>query len=125
VRIAGGLPQKTGILVCKRHWKRYWRRRQRAIQWGSAPKASAARYRSLGSLPQLRAALTAAGHPASHFTVAKLLRQAGYSPKANLRRAEARHCAMPRDAQFRHSAEQREQFQTTGDPVISVDTKKN
>jgi hypothetical protein len=76
------------------------------------------------SLRQLSAALTAAGHPASHFTVAKLLRQAGYSPKANMRRTEARNCSMPRDEQFRHITEQRERFETAGDPVISVDTKK-
>jgi hypothetical protein len=56
--------------------------------------------------------------------VARLLRQLGYSPKANARRTEARSAPPDRDAQFRHIAEQRAQFAAAGEPIISVDTKK-
>ena len=76
------------------------------------------------SLRHLSAALGAAGHPASRPTVARLLRQLGYSPKVNARRAEARGSPPEREAQFRHIAEQREQFQAAGEPIISVDSKK-
>ena len=76
------------------------------------------------SLRQLSTALSAAGHPASRPTVARLLRQLGYSPKVNARRTEARSSPAERDAQFRHITKQRAQFQATGQPIISVDTKK-
>ena len=76
------------------------------------------------SLRHLSAALSAAGHPASRPTVARLLRQLGYSPKVNARRTEARSSPPERDAQFRHIAEQRAQFQAAGEPIISVDSKK-
>jgi hypothetical protein len=76
------------------------------------------------SLRHLSAALNAAGHPASRPTVERLLRQLGYSPKANARHTEARSSPPERDAQFRHIAEQRAQFQAAGEPIISVDTKK-
>ena len=76
------------------------------------------------SLHHLSTALDAAGHPASRPTVARLLRQLGYSPKINARRTEARSSPPERDAQFRHIAEQRAQFEAAGAPVISVDTKK-
>jgi hypothetical protein len=76
------------------------------------------------SLRHLSAALSAAGHPASRPTVARLLRQLGYSPKLNARRTEARGSPPEREAQFRHIAEQREQFQAAGEPIISVDSKK-
>jgi hypothetical protein len=76
------------------------------------------------SLRHLSAALRAAGHPASRPTVARLLRQLGCSPKVNARHAEARASPPDRDAQFQHIAEQREQFQAAGEPIISVDTKK-
>lgn len=76
------------------------------------------------SLRTLSARLRAAGHPASPPTVARLLRQLGYSPKANVRRAEARTVPAERDAQFRHIAAQRAAFHAARAPVISVDTKK-
>jgi hypothetical protein len=78
-----------------------------------------------GSLRSLSTRLTAAGHPASRTTVARLLRKMDYSPKANARRTEARQASpAQRDEQFRYIAEQRAQFTTAGDPIISVDTKK-
>jgi len=76
-------------------------------------------------LRALSAKLTASGHAASRTTVARLLRKMNYSPKANARRTEGRQASpAQRDEQFRHIAEQREQFSTGGDPIISVDTKK-
>lgn len=76
------------------------------------------------SLRQLSATLAAAGHPASRPTVARLLHELGYSPKANARRSEARS-SPERNAQFEHIAEERRRFETAGEPVISVDSKKN
>lgn len=75
------------------------------------------------SLRQLSELLSAAGHPASRPTVARLLRKLGYSPKANARRGEARS-SPERNAQFEHIAEERRRFEALGAPVISVDTKK-
>ncbi len=56
--------------------------------------------------------------------MARLLRRLGCSPKVNARRTEARGSPPEREAQFRHIAEQREQFQAAGEPIISVDSKK-
>jgi hypothetical protein len=77
------------------------------------------------SLRTLSAKLNASGHPVSRMTVARLLREMDYSPKANARRTEGRQASpAQRDGQFRHIAKQREQFTTSGGPIISVDTKK-
>jgi hypothetical protein len=55
-----------------------------------------------------------------------LLRKLEYSPKANARRTEARGASpAQRNEQFGHINEQRSDFITTGDPIISVDTKKS
>lgn len=75
------------------------------------------------SLRQLSEALTAAGHPASRPTVARLLRELGYSPKANARRSEARS-SPERNAQFEHIAAERRRFEAVGSPIVSVDSKK-
>lgn len=86
---------------------------------GRRPKARRSSLRSLS------ARLTAAGHPASRTTVARLLHKMDYSPKANARRTEARGASpAQRNAQFEHITEQRAQFTATGDSIISVDTKK-
>lgn len=76
------------------------------------------------SLQHLSARLTEAGHRVSRPTLAKILRQKGYSPKRNARRANARSPPPERNAQFEHIAEKRKNFEATGDPIISVDTKK-
>lgn len=76
------------------------------------------------SLAHLSTALTTAGHPVSRPTVARLLRELGYSPKVNARRCEARSSPAERDAQFQHIAAERTRFAAAGDPIISVDTKK-
>lgn len=77
------------------------------------------------SLRHLSQALAEEGHRASRMTVAKLLHKLKYSPKANARRTEARGASpKERNEQFDHIGEQRNQFKATGDPIISVDTKK-
>ncbi len=77
------------------------------------------------SLKHLSAALKRKGHAVSRPTVSKLLRKLKYSPKVNARRTEVRGAsAAQRHEQFDHINEQREDFGTTRDPIISVDTKK-
>jgi hypothetical protein len=86
---------------------------------GRRPKAKRS------SLRRLSSALKQKGHPASRPTIAKLLRKLDYSPKVNARRVEARGATpVQRNKQFEHIGEQREEFAATGDPIISVDTKK-
>ena len=71
----------------------------------------------------LAAALTAAGHPVSERTVAALLAQDGYSLQANAKTTEgAQH--PDRDGQFRHLDEEVRRCLASGDPAVSVDTKK-
>jgi transposase len=67
--------------------------------------------------------LTGRGHPVSHMTVDRLLRQMGYSLQANQKTREST-VAIYRDGQFRHIAAQVRLFQRAGQPVVSVDTKK-
>lgn len=59
-------------------------------------------------------------------TVARLLRQMGYSLKVNHKKLSRVSKTAPEDrnAQFEHIAELREGFATRGLPVISIDTKK-
>ena len=85
---------------------------------GRRPKAKRS------SLAHLSAVLHDAHHPASRPTVARLIRQLGYSPKLNARRTEARTSPPERDAQFAHIAALRKEFQAAGQPIVSVDTKK-
>jgi transposase len=67
--------------------------------------------------------LTRQGHKVSADTVGDLLREAGFSLQGNARTIEGtRH--PDRDAQFRYISGQARAHQDTGDPVISVDTKK-
>ena len=75
------------------------------------------------STAKLAAELTAQGHRVSPRTVAKLLRQSGYSLQANSKTVEGEQ-HVDRDAQFGYLNEQATAFQASGDPVISVDTKK-
>jgi transposase len=63
------------------------------------------------------------GHQVSETTVWRLLKQLGYSMKANKRR-QVRTKDPERDQQFQYIASQREKFKAAGLPVISVDTKK-
>jgi transposase len=67
--------------------------------------------------------LTRQGHKVSADTVGDLLREEGFSLQGNAKTLEGtRH--PDRDAQFRYISEQARDHQDTGDPVISVDTKK-
>ncbi len=75
------------------------------------------------SLRHLAAALGESGHRVSHETVAALLRELGYSLQANRKTREGSEHA-DRDAQFEYINRRVEEFQTAGQPVISVDTKK-
>jgi hypothetical protein len=78
-----------------------------------------------GSLRHLSTALKNKGHALNRPTVSKLRRKLKYSPKVNARRTEVRGAsAAERHEQFDHINEQREDFGSTGDPIISVDTKK-
>jgi hypothetical protein len=63
------------------------------------------------------------GHTVSHSVVAQILRSVGFSLQGTRTTLEgAQH--PDRDAQFRHINARAEEFLATGDPVISVDTKK-
>ena len=67
--------------------------------------------------------LTGQGHRVSADTVGDLLRAEGFSLQGNAKTIEGtRH--PDRDAQFRYINEQARAHQDSGDPVISVDTKK-
>jgi len=75
------------------------------------------------SVRALAGALREQGHRVSHETVAKLLRQLGYSLQANRKTKEG--SAHPdRDLQFRHINTTVAAALAAGEPVISVDTKK-
>ncbi len=75
------------------------------------------------STRKLAAELSRPKRRVSHMTVARLLRQAGYSLQANRKTREG--TAHPdRNAQFEFINEQTAAFQKRGQPVISVDTKK-
>jgi transposase len=75
------------------------------------------------SVRSLARALREKGHRVSHETVAKLLRDLGFSLQANRKVLEgASH--PDRDAQFAHINETVAAAQAAGQPTISVDTKK-
>jgi hypothetical protein len=67
--------------------------------------------------------LTRQGHPVSADTVADLLHEQGFSLQANAKMIEGKQ-SPDRDAQFRYLNDQVRAHQDTGQPVVSVDTKK-
>jgi len=71
----------------------------------------------------LSAELSAKGHPASHTTVAQILRSWNYSLQGN-RKTEEGGDHPDRDAQFRHINRTVKRALRAKEPVISVDTKK-
>jgi hypothetical protein len=75
------------------------------------------------STRQLARALADVGHTVSAPTVAKLLRAEGFSLQGNAKAIEGSQHP-DRDAQFRYLNDQASDHIATGDPVISVDTKK-
>jgi transposase len=75
------------------------------------------------SLSQLVEALGKRGHRVSAPTVGSLLHGLGYSLQANRKTREG-SSHPDRDLQFKHINRQTRLFQSRGQPVISVDTKK-
>jgi hypothetical protein len=75
------------------------------------------------STRHLADAVTAAGHRASSWSVAKLLHRLGFSLQANAKTLEGRQHP-DRDAQFHYLADQVTAHIDAGQPVVSVDTKK-
>lgn len=71
----------------------------------------------------LAAELIARGHRVSADTVGDLLREEGFSLQANAKTLEGRQHP-DRDAQFNYINERAKAHQASGEPVISVDTKK-
>lgn len=67
--------------------------------------------------------LTRLGHPISWVTVGRCLHEMGYSLQANVKTIEGPQHA-DRDGQFRYIHRESKWFLRTGDPVVSVDTKK-
>jgi hypothetical protein len=67
--------------------------------------------------------LSRRGHPTAAMTVARCLADLGYSLQANVKAKEGPQHAQ-RDAQFRYINRLVKAYIRTGDPVISVDTKK-
>ena len=63
------------------------------------------------------------GHDVSHDTVRRLLKEEGYSLQANKKTLEGKS-GPERDSQFSYIDTQAAKFIDDGDPVISVDTKK-
>jgi hypothetical protein len=76
------------------------------------------------SLRQLSRRLTAAGHPVSHQTVGRLLKDLEYALHVNAKKLAASAAHPDRAEQFAYIAAQREVFRAAGLPIISVDTKK-
>ena len=71
----------------------------------------------------LAAELVEQGHVASYKRVGEILHGLDYSLQANAKTMEGTQHP-DRDAQFRHINDRVRRFHHTGDPVISVDTKK-
>ncbi len=67
--------------------------------------------------------LTQEGHPVSNVTVGRCLVEMGYPLQSNVKTREGPQHP-DRDAQFRYLNRQVKAFRRSGDPVISVDTKK-
>lgn len=67
--------------------------------------------------------LTRAGHAISSVTVGRCLEEMGYTLQANVKTREGPQHPN-RDAQFQYLNRQVKAFHRTGDPMISVDTKK-
>lgn len=75
------------------------------------------------STRNLAAELTKMGHAVSHSVLAEILHSLKYSLQGTRKTLEGRQHP-DRDAQFRHINRLAKEFLASGDPVISVDTKK-
>ncbi len=76
------------------------------------------------STTKLAAELQNLGHQVSPNTVARLLRDQGYSLQSVRKVHEGAGDHQDRDAQFQWIHDHTQEFQAAGQPVISVDTKK-
>lgn len=76
------------------------------------------------STTKLSEELRAKGHKVSQRTVCDLLDELGYSLQGNRKTKEGLSSHPDRDQQFIHISEKVKAFQSNGQPVISVDTKK-
>lgn len=76
------------------------------------------------STRHISSTLNAEYHVVSHMTVSTLLKEAGYSLQSNVKSKEGTMKYEDRDHQFSYINEQAKVYLTSGDPVISVDTKK-
>src|SRR6266550_1588628 len=75
------------------------------------------------SVAKLKKALKQQGHQLGETAISKRLHAMGFSLRANKKTIEGSGHG-DRDAQFVHIKQQCEQFEATGDPIISVDCKK-
>ena len=75
------------------------------------------------STANLAAQLSGVGHKVSAKTVARILKDHGYSLRGNVKTVEGKQHP-DRDGQFRYINAQVATFLESGEPVISVDTKK-
>jgi hypothetical protein len=75
------------------------------------------------SLRRLSRRLGQADHPASPPTVGRLLRQQHYALHGNAKQKEG-PAHLDRDQQFQQIERTKESFQAAGQPILSVDTKK-
>ncbi len=75
------------------------------------------------SVSKLKEALSSQGHPIGEMAIRGLLKEMGFSLKANKKTSEETSHA-DRDAQFQHINRTGKAFEAAGKPVISVDCKK-
>jgi len=75
------------------------------------------------STRELSRELKKRGYPVSHTTVARLLKDAGYSLQSNRKTVEGKQHP-DRNAQFEHIHRRVKSQQRAGQPALSVDTKK-
>jgi hypothetical protein len=74
-------------------------------------------------LKDVKKELEEQGHGVSVPVISRLLKQHDYSLQANAKQVEGKQHP-DRNQQFEYIQEQRDKFQETGQPEISVDTKK-
>ena len=76
------------------------------------------------SLRKIKRELESQGVNISHETVGKIIESMGYSKQANQKMLQVGKPHPDRNAQFEHINKTAASYLETGDPVISVDTKK-
>ncbi len=76
------------------------------------------------SMEHIAAQVQAAGYPISAMGVYRILKAQGFALKANKKEVEGKSNHPDRNAQFEHIAEQMEQMEKIGAPILSVDAKK-